>query len=189
MLRCYKCKTDKISSDFYPDKTRKSGYSSKCKECARSYQNKKTSTQKVTKLCSKCSLVKNVSEFDFNRGRGDGYQSRCKICRRDSKRVEWSISSEAERTRKILIKYGLLYHEYEAMLVAQDFACLICKTGFAEIGKPPCIDHSHKTGAVRGLLCHGCNVGLGFFNDDVVIMQNAIEYILSFESNKPDVII
>jgi hypothetical protein len=42
------------------------------------------------------------------------------------------------------------------------------------------IDHCHKTGKVRGLLCHGCNVALGSFKEDVTLLNKAIEYIRSF---------
>lgn len=40
------------------------------------------------------------------------------------------------------------------------------------------IDHDHVTGNIRGLLCNGCNKGLGLFKDDVNILQKAKEYLL-----------
>ena len=39
------------------------------------------------------------------------------------------------------------------------------------------IDHDHKTGKLRGLLCHQCNVGIGNFKDDIYRMLNAILYL------------
>ena len=39
------------------------------------------------------------------------------------------------------------------------------------------IDHCHDTGAVRGLLCHGCNTGIGSLNDDIELLQRAIDYL------------
>jgi hypothetical protein len=39
------------------------------------------------------------------------------------------------------------------------------------------IDHDHKTGIVRGLLCHSCNVGLGHFSDNIELLEKAIKYL------------
>jgi hypothetical protein len=39
------------------------------------------------------------------------------------------------------------------------------------------IDHSHITNHIRGLLCNKCNLGLGFFRDDLNLLQNAIDYL------------
>lgn len=49
------------------------------------------------------------------------------------------------------------------MLNEQDNKCAICKINFSVTKKSlkPHIDHNHKTGVVRGLLCQTCNIGLG----------------------------
>lgn len=39
------------------------------------------------------------------------------------------------------------------------------------------VDHDHKSGKVRGLLCNSCNKALGFFQDDIEILTNAINYL------------
>jgi hypothetical protein len=39
------------------------------------------------------------------------------------------------------------------------------------------VDHSHETGAVRGLLCHNCNRALGLIHDDAAVLRRAAEYI------------
>jgi hypothetical protein len=39
------------------------------------------------------------------------------------------------------------------------------------------VDHNHMTGKVRGLLCHHCNVGIGHFEDNIVLLSNAITYL------------
>lgn len=44
------------------------------------------------------------------------------------------------------------------------------------------VDHNHKTGAVRGLLCNGCNMGLGRFEDNIEWLQNAIDYLIKTEA-------
>lgn len=74
--------------------------------------------------------------------------------------------------------------DYDALYKAQDGKCAIC-------GQPPtlkdarngrttkklAVDHCHETGAVRGLLCTGCNTGLGCFSDDIDRIRCAITYL------------
>jgi hypothetical protein len=64
------------------------------------------------------------------------------------------------------------------MLVQQGGACAIClppaETAQHKVLR---VDHNHSTGDVRGLLCHHCNVAIGHFGDDIVLLQRAIEYL------------
>ena len=57
----------------------------------------------------------------------------------------------------------------------QNGHCAICNE--VPENQPLAVDHDHKTGEVRELLCTSCNVGLGHFKDDPDLMQAAIEYI------------
>jgi hypothetical protein len=64
------------------------------------------------------------------------------------------------------------------MLVSQDNKCAICGTAFEDsFGKNVHVDHDHKTGKVRGLLCQGCNHLLGRAKDDPQILLNAVDYL------------
>jgi hypothetical protein len=78
---------------------------------------------------------------------------------------------------------------YRAMEVEQRFGCAIC-------GGPPSlkrggkvdhfdVDHDHETGEVRGLLCSGCNTGLGSFRDDPSRLAAAIAYLKRSLENNP----
>lgn len=70
--------------------------------------------------------------------------------------------------------WGMAEGEYQQRLTAQNGVCGICR----EIPfKPFHVDHDHKTGEIRGLLCSPCNTGLGFFRDDVGRLLRAIEYL------------
>ena len=72
--------------------------------------------------------------------------------------------------------YGVSTVEYEAMLIAQCGVCAVCG-GMNDNGRPLFVDHDHETGAVRGLLCGGCNVALGMANDDPDTLRRLAEYV------------
>jgi hypothetical protein len=98
-----------------------------------------------------------------------------------------------------LRKRGMTIEQFEKMLVDQGYCCAICKsptTGNKRNGqgaKPRLaegwpttaqqgdftwhVDHDHKTGKVRGLLCHPCNAALGLVRDDPSILRAMIEYL------------
>lgn len=69
---------------------------------------------------------------------------------------------------------------YNEAFEKQQGKCAICPA--TEPGgkkKRWCVDHDHKTGKFRGLLCWNCNVGLGNFKDSIASLQKAIEYLSS----------
>ena len=72
--------------------------------------------------------------------------------------------------------YGLRLWQFFDMLVEQDFKCLICGATLNG-GSKTHIDHSHTSGAVRGLLCHICNHGLGVFKDNPDTLRKAAAYL------------
>lgn len=78
-------------------------------------------------------------------------------------------------------KFGISLHEYGKMLVAQGGVCAICKNEESDTRngtvKALAVDHDHKTGKVRALLCAACNTGLGKFMDDSVLLRAAAEYL------------
>ena len=73
-------------------------------------------------------------------------------------------------------KYGITLEQKMEMVINQNSNCLICGEPFLE-SKNTCVDHSHKTGKVRGILCRKCNAGLGQFKEDINIFRNALEYL------------
>lgn len=78
-------------------------------------------------------------------------------------------------TRKNALRrqYGITFVEYAARNRDQNGLCLICKHPCQKL----CVDHCHKSGVVRGLLCRKCNTGLGSFNDDFSTLIRAAHYI------------
>ena len=73
-------------------------------------------------------------------------------------------------------KYGITTIEYEEYLRSQNNCCAICRRGFT-CAKEICVDHSHKTGNVRGLLCFHCNTALGHVFDDQDILTRMKVYL------------
>lgn len=99
-------------------------------------------------------------------------------CAWGRKRVTDSSWSQERKLLEHLLrhKYGIGTDEYYQMLAAQDGKCAVCKQ--APRGRRRLfVDHDHVTGAVRGLLCGGCNSGLGFFKDSAANLAAAIDYL------------
>lgn len=70
-------------------------------------------------------------------------------------------------------QYGISWAEFDELELAQEGRCLLCRS------KPDRwhVDHDHRTGKVRALLCHKCNVGLGWFDDDPEKLRRAASYL------------
>jgi len=74
--------------------------------------------------------------------------------------------------------YGLDFKDYEKMLESQNGVCAICSSPPPNNRKTRlAIDHCHKTGKVRGLLCDKCNRSIGLLKDDVSVLKSAIKYL------------
>ena len=88
---------------------------------------------------------------------------------------EWFQNMERQR------KFGLTPEEYEKMLEAQGNKCAICggeeTATRLEKTKSLAVDHDHKTGKIRGLLCCECNQGLGKFKDSRDMLLSAAKYL------------
>lgn len=83
---------------------------------------------------------------------------------------------EGNRGRWLLRTYGITLEQYDEMLEAQGGVCRICG-GTNPEGKRLHVDHGHDSGLVRGLLCNGCNTGLGLFKENVASLAAAIVYL------------
>jgi hypothetical protein len=72
--------------------------------------------------------------------------------------------------------YGITILDYDKLYVAQDGRCAICGGGTSK--NFLAVDHDHKTGEVRGLLCGNCNKGLARFMDKPWNLLKAYQYLL-----------
>lgn len=98
------------------------------------------------------------------------------------KRVrEYNKRNPKVKLNQHLREYGITIEDYDTMLKSQDYKCAICRCSIEDLGeykyRPLFIDHNHKTGKIRGLLCNNCNFILGHAKDDISILENAIKYL------------
>ena len=102
----------------------------------------------------------------------------CSVCgpgvsvRLRSDNNKWRCQT-SERYRDINRKYGLTKDQFDAMVKSSGGRCEICNEPLIIAN----VDHDHKTGIVRGLLCSNCNTALGLFKDSTTNLASAIIYL------------
>lgn len=143
-----------------------------------------------TKVCPKCNKDKPLSEYWTRKSRkGNQPASRCKLCSMDANRewrkanpdcekIRYAKQKKETRERHLVRKYGVNLSMYDAMIIAQGGKCAICgKLEKDESYGVLHVDHCHKTGMVRGLLCRNCNHVLGLMQDNPNLMRLAASYV------------
>jgi Recombination endonuclease VII len=87
-----------------------------------------------------------------------------------------SQRTQKARSRRYNLKnMGISLEYFEEMMSAQEECCAICGAEFSKV--PVHMDHDHETGRPRGLLCSGCNLGIGLLRDSAEITANASGYL------------
>jgi hypothetical protein len=155
MFECLSCKKNLPKDDFHKDVTRKNGIRERCKSCRCKHP-----VGDLNKTCIAC------GDLFITKGMHGKAQKYCgKIC------------------QTIHLRYGISEYDLEDLLITSNYKCHICgqeeKNKDKRTGKnySLSIDHCHKTGNVRGVLCSSCNAGLGYFKDNIDNMNRAIEYL------------
>lgn len=170
-VECVRCKETKDQElCFGKDATRKSGYHPYCNDCRRiigtkARRNSRRENEDVRRrdneACKRCYKKHINQRKKYFKGRTSYYK----------------------KNSFIKSVYGITLEDYDKMLAEQNGVCAICGkketrknkyTGVCRLH----IDHDHENGKVRGLLCSKCNMSLGGFNDDIEILNNAIDYLL-----------
>lgn len=105
------------------------------------------------------------------RKRSSGY-SKNKLCTVTNCNEKHKALGYCDKHYTYIKKYNLSPDEYFKILKKQNLLCAICNEE-----KFLVVDHNHKNGEVRGLLCNKCNIGLGHFNDNVSLLNSAIKYV------------
>ena len=127
------------------------------------------------KFCNQCKSEKTIENFYKIK---TGYYYCCKDCNRAKNRKR---TKESRRKESIKALYGLTYDEFEAMLESQQHMCYICKKALELKTAGYAVDHCHKSGKVRKILCMGCNTLLGHSQDNIDILFKMINYLKEHE--------
>jgi len=128
-----------------------------------------------------CGVEKNILEFYMRDKKTGRRHSACKEC--DKARVKARHQANPERTRNNDLKrnYGITLQEHQEMYKNQNGVCAICKGEGDGRWKKLCVDHDHKTGKVRQLLCRNCNMVLGQVGDNANLLEEMIKYLQKYQ--------
>ena len=135
------------------------------------------------KRCTRCGDEKWDSHFGTSSTRGRTYlRSICKTCGYAAhlkRRAKMSPEALSARDRKCFLKhkYGITVEQYDALVHLQSGCCAICFRDCRDDHSGLVVDHNHDTGAVRALLCSGCNTGIGCLKESTEIMISAMKYL------------
>lgn len=176
---------------FYKYKRSKDGLRNECRIC----QNEKA-RQRHSKNVAKNKLNPSVRNVDpcpvcgednpekfYFRATGRISRALCRSC--------LSAADHDQRQKsRLKTRFGLTIAEYEGMFEAQGGVCAICKQpeiAMDNTGKRTralAVDHNHKTGKIRQLLCGTCNYLLGYVKDNADLLQSASEYLKKHEGDE-----
>jgi hypothetical protein len=133
-------------------------------------------------ICRCCTESKDEDCFARRANSATGRQRVCKAC--NTTRVREWRRSQPQDLRSARVKndnlrkyYGVTLADYNRMKAAQGGKCGICGTSEPGGRGDFHVDHCHHSGAVRGLLCHACNVGIGNMRDSPDLLEAAAAYL------------
>jgi hypothetical protein len=158
MKRCRKCGAEKALTEFYREKSARDGYRPECKAC----------TSARRKLWYRANREREIERVrSWQQANHEQYLRT---------QAEYRASMARDyRSEHLKRKFGLTLEEYEQRLRIQGGGCAVCG---AKPGKSSLhVDHDHKTGEIRGLLCFRCNGGLGQFKEQSTRLLRAADYL------------
>jgi hypothetical protein len=145
---------------------------SPCKSCSNSISrggNGNVSQVNGLKTCISCNESKDVSNFHYY-SKEKRYHSFCNDCKKEKFR-------SYQKNKGRFLRYGMTKDDYEKMYADQKGNCFLCGEHYSIL----CIDHSHKTGKVRKLLCKECNTAIGLLKENISTLENIINYIKNYD--------
>jgi hypothetical protein len=137
------------------------------------------------RVCKTCGEAKPLTEYYMHKGRDPQGLAKypatsCKLCIIKKEQAKYRANPNkkirGDWSRNIWQRFGLKAADYTEMLRKQGGVCAIC-LGPQQANKRMAVDHCHKTGKIRGLLCTLCNSAIGKLKDDPVMIQRALDYL------------
>jgi hypothetical protein len=169
---CNKCQAKKPITDFARNKRTPDGKQAHCKVCNKKYRD--ANEDKISEYRTQYREIHKDKYREYARiyyqENKKKLQAQCKEYRNDPEIKKRRLAREIQK------RYGISLQEYEELKAIQNNKCAICG-GVQTKGKRWCIDHCHETGEVRGLLCDGCNLGLGLMGDNKEGLLRALAYL------------
>jgi len=95
----------------------------------------------------------------------------------ENKKRSSKNNPDSTKNAQLRIKFNITLEQYNQIFYLQNHKCAICNDE-CKTGRKLAVDHDHKTGKIRGLLCMNCNNALGKFKDSKAILMKAIEYLI-----------
>jgi len=121
----------------------------------------------ATKRCSACEQSLPIAAFHKNRSTPDGLQWQCKSCRSASERARLTVPENRKRKRELFVRWKYRTDEFLANNLLTVPVCQSCGVEFVHLGDER-VDHCHKNGHVRGVLCHRCNTAASGTSEDAI---------------------
>jgi hypothetical protein len=144
----------------------------------------------MEKYCAHCKTTKPLNMFHKSKNKPFGRHDQCKECRKlmnqtphsrqvvlEARKRYYQKHKKTIRSKDLFKRFGITLDDYNRILKEQNDSCKICSTHLEAFKKGLHVDHCHKTGKVRGILCTNCNTGLGMFKDNPELLTLAISYL------------
>lgn len=147
------------------------------------------------KYCPGCKQIKDIYEFSTTK-KGTKIASHCLKCNK-IKSQEYNSTEYEKLNRKktylrdkdklknnhLVREFGITYEKYKSILNEQGGVCKICGKTPDNNGKMLAVDHCHKTGENRGLLCSSCNICVGFIEKNNLDVLKILNYVNRIQPN------
>lgn len=129
------------------------------------------------KTCGTCGALRPLGEFYRRESSRDGHRGICIPCTRRAAAIRHQATRDAARNRRYLNRYGITAADVDELRAAQHYRCALCGRHEDRLPLGLMVDHHHRSGTVRALLCHSCNAGLGHFRESPETLRAALAYL------------